>query len=34
MLQANGFAIVEQGVTSVIAGESIATVLVAAPFSD
>ena len=34
MLQANGFAIVEQGVTSASAGESIATVLVGAPFSD
>ena len=34
MLQANGLAIVEQGVTSVSAGESIATVLVGAPFSD
>jgi len=34
MLQANGFAIVEQGVTSAAAGESIATVLVGAPFSD
>jgi molybdopterin molybdotransferase len=34
MIQANGFAIVETGVTSAIAGEMIATVLVAAPFSD
>jgi len=34
MLQANGFAIVEQGVTSVSAGESVTTVLVGPPFSE
>ena len=34
MVQANGFAIVEAGVTSVDAGATIATVLVAAPFSE
>ena len=34
MIQANGFAIVETGVTSVKGGEMIATVVVAAPFSD
>jgi molybdopterin biosynthesis enzyme len=34
MVQANGFAIVETAVTSVNAGQTIATVLVATPFSD
>ena len=34
MVQANGFAIVDTGITSVKAGESIATVLVARPFSE
>ena len=34
MVQANGFAIVETGITSVKAGDTIATVLVAAPFSE
>ena len=34
MVQANGFAIVEMGVTGVKAGETIATVLVGTPFSD
>ena len=34
MVQANGFAIVEMGVTAVKAGETIATVIVGAPFSD
>lgn len=34
MVQANGFAVVETGITSVNAGEMIATVLVGAPFSD
>ena len=34
MVQANGFAVVETGITSVNAGETIATVLVAAPFSE
>ena len=34
MVQANGFAIVEMGVTAVKAGETIVTVLVGAPFSD
>jgi molybdopterin molybdotransferase len=34
MVQANGLAIVETAVTSVNAGETIATVLVATPFSD
>ena len=34
MIQANGFAIVETGVTSVKGGEMIATVVVAAPLSD
>ncbi|HUJ14226.1 MAG TPA: gephyrin-like molybdotransferase Glp [Thermoanaerobaculia bacterium] len=34
MVQANGFAIVETNVTRVAAGETIATVLVAAPFSE
>jgi molybdopterin molybdotransferase len=34
MVQANGFAIVETNITSVGAGESIATVLVGAPFSE
>ena len=34
MVQANGFAIVETGITSVNAGDTIATVLVAAPFSE
>src|SRR5207245_9015214 len=34
MVQANGFAVVETGITNVNAGETIATVLVAAPFSE
>src|SRR5256886_8049938 len=34
MIQANGFAIVDTGVTNVNAGETISTVLVAAPFSE
>jgi len=34
MVQANGFAIVDTGITGVKAGESIATVLVARPFSE
>jgi molybdopterin molybdotransferase len=34
MVQANGFAIVDTGVTSVNAGDTISTVLVAAPFSE
>ncbi len=34
MVQANGLAIVESGVTGVSAGETIATVLVATPFSE
>ncbi|HEX9500355.1 MAG TPA: gephyrin-like molybdotransferase Glp [Thermoanaerobaculia bacterium] len=34
MVQANGFAIVDTGVTTVNAGETISTVLVAAPFSE
>jgi molybdopterin molybdotransferase len=34
MVQANGFAVVETDITNVSAGETIATVLVAAPFSE
>jgi molybdopterin biosynthesis enzyme len=34
MVQANGLAIVESGVTAVSAGEMIATVLIAPPFSE
>lgn len=34
MLQANGFAIVESGITSAAAGEAISTVLIGAPFSE
>jgi molybdopterin molybdotransferase len=34
MVQANGFAIVETGITSVNAGDTIPTVLVATPFSE
>jgi molybdopterin molybdotransferase len=34
MVQANGFAVVETGITSVKAGDAISTVLVAAPFSE
>jgi len=34
MVQANGLAIVETGITNVSAGKSIATVLFGAPFSE
>jgi len=34
MVQANGFAVVEMGITNVNKGDTIATVLVAAPFSE
>jgi hypothetical protein len=34
MVQANGFVIVETGVTAVSAGEMLRTVLIAAPFSE
>ena len=34
MIQANGFAVVESGITSVKASETIDTVLVGTPFSD
>ncbi|HEY8130315.1 MAG TPA: molybdopterin molybdotransferase MoeA, partial [Thermoanaerobaculia bacterium] len=34
MVQANGFAVVEMGITSVSAGETISTVLVGTPFSE
>ncbi len=34
MVQANGFAVVETGITNVNMGDTIATVLVAAPFSE
>jgi molybdopterin molybdotransferase len=34
MVQANGFAVVDTGITSVNAGDTISTVLVAAPFSE
>lgn len=34
MVQANGFAVVETGITNVSAGETIVTVLVGTPFSD
>ena len=34
MVHANGFAIVDTGITNVNAGETIATILVATPFSE
>jgi molybdopterin molybdotransferase len=34
MVQANGFAVVDTGITNVTAGDTISTVLVAAPFSE